>query len=69
MELRDEYAVYTHVKALQDIFENDSFQWLKDEYYAVVEVWKADRIVEVESETGNVFIDLDDETFEFIEEE
>ncbi|UUV46798.1 hypothetical protein [Bacillus phage vB_BanS-Thrax4] len=67
--MRDEYAIYTHVKALQDIFENDAFQWLKDEYYAVVEVWKADRIVEVESETGNVFIDLDDETFEFIEEE
>ncbi|UUV47064.1 hypothetical protein [Bacillus phage vB_BanS-Thrax5] len=69
MELRDEYAVYTHVKALQDIFENDALQWIKDEYYAVVEVWKADRIVEVESETGNVLIDLDDETFEFIEEE
>lgn len=69
MELRDEYAVYTHVKALHDIFENDTFRWLKDEYYKVVEVWKADRIVEVESESGNVFIDLDDEAFEFIEEE
>ncbi|AGI11935.1 hypothetical protein X915_gp131 [Bacillus phage vB_BanS-Tsamsa] len=69
MELRDEYAVYTHVKALQDIFENDTFRWLKNEYYEVVEVWKADRIVEVESESGRVFIDLDDESFEFIEEE
>lgn len=67
MELRDEYAVYTHVKALQDVFENDMFRWIKDEYYEVVEIWRADRIVEVASEYGNVFIDLDDDTFEFIE--
>lgn len=69
MELRDEYAVYTHVKALQDVFENDMFRWIKDEYYEVIEIWKADRIVEVASESGNVFIDLDDDTFEFIEED
>jgi len=69
MELRDEYAVYTHVKALQDIFEDDTFRWIKDEYYEVIEVWKADRIVEVASESGNVIIDLDDNTFEFIEED
>ncbi|WP_425203714.1 hypothetical protein [Priestia megaterium] len=71
MELRDEYGNYTHVKCLRTVDVDGKRLWTEGKTYKVKEVWRADRLVDIESEyDGNkAMIELDSEDFDFIEEE
>ena len=67
----DEYANYTKVKSLSTIKnELGTEMWIEGEIYKVFEIIKNERLAEIQSEGGDThLVGLDDEDFEFIEEE
>lgn len=69
--MADAYANYKSVKSLTDVEdETGVIMWIEGENYKVFEILKSDRLAEIGSETGDRhLIELDDEDFEFIEEE
>lgn len=70
--MMNEYANYTTVKSRTDVtnFETGVNLWKAGSIYTVFEIIKSDRLAEIQTENGgNLWIDLNDEDFEFIEEE